>query len=112
MRLFWQKGRKIGSTERFKTCAIFNARFSESYFKLMVNGRAVTSQTDKQPDLEKMSCSNNIKRISKQHIGMKLLFSSWAFVYFALVISSFSSLVRCVAFRSFVVVFTLAFTTG
>ena len=32
---------------------------------------------------------------------MKLLFSSWAFVYFPLVISSFSSLVRCVAFRSF-----------
>ena len=32
---------------------------------------------------------------------MKLLFSSWAFVYFPLVISSFSSLVRCVAFWSF-----------
>ena len=27
--------------------------------------------------------------------------SSWAFVYFLLVISSFSSLVRCVAFQSF-----------
>ena len=27
--------------------------------------------------------------------------SSWAFVYFVLVISSFSNLVRCVAFQSF-----------
>ena len=52
MRLFWQKGRKIGSTERFKTSAILNARFRESYFKLKVNGRAVTSQTDKQPNVE------------------------------------------------------------
>ena len=118
MRLFWQKGRKIRSTERFKTSAILNARFRESYFKLKVDGRAVTSQTDqttRRPQgnrLGKMSSSNNIKRISKQHIGMKLLFSSWAFVYFPLVIASFSSLVRCVAFRSFVVVFTLAFTTG
>ena len=30
MRLFWQKGRKIRSTERFKTSAILNA--IESYF--------------------------------------------------------------------------------
>ena len=95
MRLFWQKGRKIRSIERFKTSAILNARFHESYFKLKVNGRAVTSQTNKQPNVEvgsvwlcpqgnrpgKMSSSNNIKRISKQHIGMKLLFSSWALVY-------------------------------
>ena len=29
MRLFWQKGRKIWSTERFKTSAILNARFRE-----------------------------------------------------------------------------------
>ena len=47
MRLFWQKGRKIRSTERFKTSAILNARFRESYFKLKVNGRAVTLQIDK-----------------------------------------------------------------
>ena len=40
MRLFWQKGRKIRSTERFKTSAILNARFRESYFKLKVDGRA------------------------------------------------------------------------
>ena len=120
MRLFWQKGRKIQSTERFKTSASLNARFRESYFKLKVNGRAVTSQLNRQATkrgsrvcvsvhrgkrIGKMSSSNNIKRISKQHIGMKLLFSSWAFVYFLLVISSFSSLVKCVAFRSFVVVF-------
>ena len=52
MRLFWQQGRKIRSTERFKTSAILNARFRESYFKLRVNGRAVTSQTDKQPNVE------------------------------------------------------------
>ena len=52
MRLFWQKGRKIPSTERFKTSAILNARFRESYFKLKVNGRAVTSQTDQQPNVE------------------------------------------------------------
>ena len=52
MRLFWQKGRKIRSSERFKTSAILNARFRESYFKLKVNGRAVTSQTDKQPNVE------------------------------------------------------------
>ena len=52
MRLFWQKGRKIRSTERFKNSAILNARFRESYFKLMVNGWVVTSQTDKQPNVE------------------------------------------------------------
>ena len=52
MRLFWQKGRKIRSTERFKTSAILNARFRESYSKLKVNGRVVTSQTDKQPNVE------------------------------------------------------------
>ena len=52
MRLFWQKGRKIRSSERFKTSAILNARFRESYFKLKVNGRAVTSQTDKQLNVE------------------------------------------------------------
>ena len=52
MRLFWQKGRKIRSTVRFKTSAILNARFRESYFKLKVNGRAVTSQTDQQPNVE------------------------------------------------------------
>ena len=39
MHLFWQKGRKIRSTERFKTSAILNARFRESYFKLKVDGR-------------------------------------------------------------------------
>ena len=52
MRLFWQKGQKIRSIERFKTSAILNARIRESYFKLKVNGRAVTSQTDKQPNVE------------------------------------------------------------
>ena len=52
MRLFWQKGRKIRSTERFKTSAILNARFRESYFKLKVDGRAVTSQTQQQPNVE------------------------------------------------------------
>ena len=40
MRLFWQKGRKIRSTERFKTSAILNVRFRDSCFKLKVNGRA------------------------------------------------------------------------
>ena len=34
MRLFWQKGLKIQSTECFKTSAILNARFRESCFKL------------------------------------------------------------------------------
>ena len=52
MRLFGQKGRKIRSTERFKTSAILNARFRESYFKLKVDGRAVTSKTDQQPNVE------------------------------------------------------------
>ena len=45
MHLFWQKGQKIQSTECFKTSAIVNVRFCESYFKLKVNGRAVASQT-------------------------------------------------------------------
>ena len=40
------------STESFKTSAILNARFRESYFKLKVDGRAVTSQTDQQPNVE------------------------------------------------------------
>ena len=52
MRLFCQKGRKIRSTERFKTSANLNARFRESYFKLKVNSRAVASQTDNQPSVE------------------------------------------------------------
>ena len=52
MCLFGQKGLKIRSTERLKTSAILNARFRESYFKLKVNGQAVTSQTDKQPNVE------------------------------------------------------------
>ena len=45
MHLFWQKGWKIWSNECFKTSAILNARFRESYFKLKVSGRSVTSQT-------------------------------------------------------------------
>ena len=52
MRLFWQKGRKIRSSERFKTSAILNARFRESYFKLMVNGQTVMSLTGQQPNVE------------------------------------------------------------
>ena len=56
MRLFWQKGRKIHSTEHFKTSAILNARFRESYFKLKVNGRAVTSQPDTQPNVKSGQC--------------------------------------------------------
>ena len=39
------KRSKIRSTEHFKTSAILNARFRESYFKLKVNGRTVMSQT-------------------------------------------------------------------
>ena len=76
MRLFWQKGRKIRSTERFKTIAILNARFRESYFKLKVNGRAVTSQTDKQPNVEVGSVSTGQqtwKHFQFQSPGMKLL---------------------------------------
>ena len=127
MRLFWQKGRKIRSTERFKMSAILNARFRVSYFKLKVNGRAVTSQTDKQPIVEVRSvcvCTGQPTWTNFQFDspGMKLLFSSWALLFhpfqqLGLVISSFSSLVMCVAFRTnllavFFVVFTLAFTTG
>ena len=48
----WQNGLKMRSTERFKTSAILNARFRENYLKLKVNGRALTSQTDKQPNAE------------------------------------------------------------
>ena len=119
MRLFWQKGRKIRSTERLKTSAILNARFRESYFKLKVSGRAVTSQTDTQPNVKVLSvwvCTGQPTWTNCQFEspGMKFLFSSWDFVYFPLVIY-FSSLVRCVAFRTnllavFFVVFTLAFT--
>ena len=50
MHLFWQKGQKIWAIERFKTSAILNVRFHEGYFKLKVNGQAVTSQTD--PNVE------------------------------------------------------------
>ena len=49
-------------------------------------------------------------RISKNEAGSDAIVSSWAFVYFLLVMSSFSSLFRCVAFQSFS--FCLAFTTG
>ena len=45
MRLFWQKGRKIQSTERFKTSAILNARFRESHFsKGQRSGSDVTNR--------------------------------------------------------------------
>ena len=89
MHWFWRKGRKIHLAERFKTSAIFNARFRESYFKLKVNGRAVTSQTDKQPNVEVGSvwvCIGQPTCINFQFEspGMKLLFSTWAFVYFPL----------------------------
>ena len=47
-------------------------------------------------DLEK-----NPVQISKDEAQTPLIVSSWAFVYFLLVISSFLSLVRCVAFQSF-----------
>ena len=57
MHLFCQKGRKIRSNQRFKTSAILNARFRESYFKLKVNVQSVTSQTDKQPNVEVGSVS-------------------------------------------------------
>ena len=40
-------------------------------------------------------------RISKNEAGSDAIVSSWAFVYFLLVMSSFSSLFRCVAFQSF-----------
>ena len=46
-------------------------------------------------DLEKIPV-----RISKDEAPTAIV-SSWAVVYFLLVISSFSNLVRCVAFRSF-----------
>ena len=52
MCLFWQKGQKILSTERFKTSAILNGKFCESYSKLNVNGRVETSQTGKQPNVQ------------------------------------------------------------
>ena len=46
----------------------------------------------------------NLKKKSSSNLqgwGSIAIVSSWAFVYFLLVISSFSSLVRCVAFQSF-----------
>ena len=97
MHLFWQKDQKIQSTDRFKTSAILNARFHESYFKLTVDGRAVTSQTDKQPNKEVVSvrvCTGQPTWTNFQFKspGMKLHFSSWAFVYFPHVFSSFSNL--------------------
>ena len=75
MRLFWQKGRKIRSSERFKTSAILNARFRESYFKLKVNGRAVTSQIDKQLNVEvgsvwvssSLTCSDHHHHRAQRH---------------------------------------------
>ena len=48
----------------------------------------------------------NIFSLNIQGWSSNAIASSWAFVYFPLVISSFSSLVRCMAFR------TLVFTTG
>ena len=72
MRLFWQKGRKIRSTERFKTSTILNARFRESYFKLKVNGRAVTSQTDKQQTWKSGLCEcpqgNRLGKMSSSNL--------------------------------------------
>ena len=47
-----------------------------------------------------------------EKISSDAIANSWAIVYFPLVIPSISSLVRCMAFRSFVVVvFAIAFTT-
>ena len=61
MRLFWRKGRKIRSTERLKTSAILNARFRESYFKLKVNGRAVTSQGSRRDQRIKRSWRREVE---------------------------------------------------
>ena len=85
MHLFWQKSRKIQSSERFKTSAILNARFRESYFKLKVNGRAMTSQTGQQPNMEVGSVwvstgQPTWKNVQLESSGMKLVFNSWAFV--------------------------------
>ena len=47
---------------------------------------------------------NRLGKISSSNLqgwSSDAIASSWAFVYFPLVIPSFSSLVRCVAFRSF-----------
>jgi len=69
-----------------KINAILNARFRVSYFKLKVNGRAVTSQTDKQPIVEVGSvcvCTGQ-PTWTNFHFdspGMKLLFSSWALLF-------------------------------
>ena len=50
------------------------------------------------------SRGNRLGKISSSNLqgwSSDAIASSWAFVYFPLVIPSFSSLVRCVAFRSF-----------
>ena len=57
------------------------------HFKLKVNGRAVTSQTGPQPNVEVGSVRVSTgqptwKKFQFESPGMKLLFSSWAFVYF------------------------------
>ena len=57
MRLFWQKGRKIRSTERFKTSAILNARFRENYFKLFLRKHIDFHGSDILLDLKVMLCT-------------------------------------------------------
>ena len=72
MRLFWQKGRKIRSTERLKTSAILKARLRDSYFKLKVNGRAVTSQQTSNQTSKSGLCEcaqvNQLGQISSFHL--------------------------------------------
>ena len=74
-----------GCNSKQTTCLCRDTgRFRESYFKLKVNGRAMTSQTDKQPNVEVGSVLVSTAQPTWKHFqfeppGMKLLFSSWAF---------------------------------
>ena len=52
MRLFWQKGRRRRSAVQFKTSAILNARFPQSFSTLKIKGQAVTSEPGQQPIME------------------------------------------------------------
>ena len=60
-----------------------------------LGSRCKMASSHRVTDLEKKSSSN------LQGWSSDAIVSSWAFVYFLLVISSFSSLVRCMAFQSF-----------
>ena len=103
MRLFWRKGRKIRSTERFKTSAILIGQRSGSEVtnrQASKRGRRVCVRVHRATDLEKNTSSNLHRWSSFWVVGplfistllfhlSRALLGAWRFSLFRSVYSSF-----------------------